>query len=89
MGRLALGLPIAAQLQTAKVVLSVDLRETYLSGKSNVQVTLGTYQYLANTTPTLGTSAVFTTCTGTNTVPRQYGGTLSLISGTTTFFGLC
>lgn len=89
MGKHALGLPIAAQLQNAKVVLSVNLRETYSSGKSNTQVTLGTYQYLASTTPILGTSAVFTTCTGTTTVPRQFNGTLSLINGSTTFFGLC
>ncbi len=84
-----LGLPIAVQLQNARVLLQREVTETYPDGKGTSTTSRGFKQYLVGTTPTIsGSDIIFTTCSGTTTVSPSFGGTLNL-GFPVSVYGIC
>jgi len=77
--RRILGL-IEPSYQGRVYLYSMQLREVYNSGKSNVTVNRGSFEWREDTNPNNGNNTfTFTACNGTTTVVTpQYGGTLSL-----------
>ncbi len=84
-----LGQPIALQLANARVLVEQELRETYFSGKSTVEVSRDYQSFLVGTTPTLdGDNMVFVRCSGNVSVTPDFAGTLSMV-GDIRIKGIC